>query len=120
MGNATDILAAYREGAFKLSARPWLGYLLLLEDTPASTRTVGVREPHFEVFSEFRNTSYADRYRILLTKLVREGLYDSACLLMSDRESGVSGNYSEPSAELGVRAFAASLLGRALAIHQTM
>ena len=32
LGNATDIIAAYREGAFKPSARPWLGYLMLLEE----------------------------------------------------------------------------------------
>jgi hypothetical protein len=31
IGNATDLWAAYREGAFKPSQRPWLGYLMLLE-----------------------------------------------------------------------------------------
>ena len=30
LGNATDLWAAYREGAFKPSARPWLGYVFLL------------------------------------------------------------------------------------------
>lgn len=34
IGSATDIWAAYREGAFQPSARPWLGYLMLLEETP--------------------------------------------------------------------------------------
>src|SRR5882762_10434237 len=36
LGSATDIWAAYREGAFKPSARPWLGYLMLLEETIGS------------------------------------------------------------------------------------
>jgi hypothetical protein len=27
LGSATDLMTAYREGAFKLSLRPWLGYL---------------------------------------------------------------------------------------------
>ncbi len=36
LGSATDIQAAYREGAFKPSARPWLGYLMLLEEAPDS------------------------------------------------------------------------------------
>ena len=40
IGSATDLWAAYREGAFKPSARPWLGYLMLLEETPESMRSV--------------------------------------------------------------------------------
>src|SRR5689334_13261606 len=40
LGNATDLLTAYREGAFKESQRPWLGYFMLLEEAPKSTRPV--------------------------------------------------------------------------------
>jgi hypothetical protein len=36
IGSAADIWAAYREGAFKPSTRPWLGYLMLLEEAPVS------------------------------------------------------------------------------------
>jgi hypothetical protein len=91
---------------------------LLLEDAPAANRPVRVREPHFEVFSEFRDASYAARYELLLTKLVRARLYDSACLLMSPRATGSSGAYREPSEELSFRNFVTSLLGRALAVAQ--
>jgi hypothetical protein len=120
LGNSTDLLAAYREGACKPSLRPWLGYLMLLEDAPGSTRPVRVREPHFRVFPEFRRASYAERYNQLLTKLVRERLYDSACLLMSSAAEGLtSGAYREPSAELGFANFAASLLGHATAVART-
>src|SRR5579875_2654973 len=76
IGSATDIWAAYREGAFKPSARPWLGYLMLLEHALGSVSPVRAQEPHFKVFPEFRSASYARRYEILLTKLVRERLYD--------------------------------------------
>ena len=34
LGSATDIWAAYREGAFKPSTRPWLGYLMLPRASP--------------------------------------------------------------------------------------
>jgi hypothetical protein len=54
IGSATDIWAAYREGAFKPSARPWLGYLMLLEEAPGSLAPVRAREPHFKVFPELR------------------------------------------------------------------
>ena len=39
LGNATDFWAAYREGAFRPSQRPWLGYLMLFEETLGSLRT---------------------------------------------------------------------------------
>lgn len=115
LGSATDIGAAYREGAFKPSARPWLGYLMLLEDAPRSTTPVRAREPHFKVFPEFEAASYAKRYEILLTKLVRERLYDGACLLLSNKEQGHHGKYHEPNLELNFRTFIASLLGKMLA-----
>ena len=41
-----------------------------------------MKEPHFQVFPEFREASYAKRYEILMTKLVRERLYDSAALFL--------------------------------------
>ena len=36
LGSATDMWAAYREGAFKPSSRPFLGYFMLLEDCDRS------------------------------------------------------------------------------------
>ena len=115
LGSATDVLAAYREGAFKPSARPWLGYLMLVEESPDSLAPVRAREPHFKVFPEFRAASYAKRYEILLTKLLRDRLYDGACLLLSDRVGGPSGSYREPNKELAFSGFLQSLLARTLA-----
>ncbi len=116
LGNATDLWAAYEEGAFKPSERPWLGYLMLLEDAPGSTSPVRVKEPHFKVFPEFRDASYAKRYELLLTKLVRSRLYDAACFLMSSHDRGLAGEYREPNEELSFRTFVTSLLGRAIAV----
>ncbi len=42
IGNATDIWTAYREGLFG-TVRPWLGYLMLLEEAPKSIAPVRVR-----------------------------------------------------------------------------
>ncbi|MDX2181295.1 MAG: PaeR7I family type II restriction endonuclease [Bryobacteraceae bacterium] len=119
IGSATDVWAAYREGAFQPSARPWLGYLLLLEDAPASISPVRAREPHFKVFPEFQAASYAKRYEILLTKMVRERLYDAACFLMSDASEGRKGVYREPANELSFENFLMSLLARAMAVAKT-
>ena len=119
IGSATDIWAAYREGAFKPSSRPWLGYMMLLEEAPGSMRPVKAKEPHFKVFPEFSDASYGKRYEILLTKLVRERLYDSACFLLSDAKHGAKGDYREPASELTFEKFIASLLARATAIAGT-
>jgi hypothetical protein len=119
LGNATDFWAAYREGAFRPSQRPWLGYLMLLEESPGSTRPISVKEPHYKVFDEFRGTSYSKRYEILLTKLVRERLYDGACLLLSNPIDGPRGVYKQPSVELDFQTFPSSLLARAIAFLKT-
>jgi hypothetical protein len=80
---------------------------------------VRAQEPHFKVFPEFKNASYAKRYEILLTKLVRERLYDSACFLLSDAKSGLRGKYSEPAVELNFEKFMSSLLARAISVAKT-
>ncbi len=114
LGSATDIWAAYREGAFRPSARPWLGYLMLLEEARGSTAPVRARQPHFSTFPEFRDSSYAQRYEILLTKMVRDRMYDSACLILT--RSGGEPGFREPSPELSFRTFMRSLLARAASL----
>lgn len=119
IGSATDLWAAYREGAFGTSPRPWLGYLMLLEEAPKSLSEVAVRQSHFKVFAEFSGASYAKRYEILMTKLVRERLYDSACLLLSNQTGGESGDYREPSSELSFVRFLRSLISHSGGITAT-
>jgi hypothetical protein len=116
LGSATDIWAAYREGAFKPSSRPFIGYLMLLEDCARSRSAVQTASPHFPVFSEFNGASYRDRYSILIEKLLRERLYDGACFLLSRSDSARTGNYTEPNAELTFARFVAPLLARVAAV----
>lgn len=115
LGNSADLLTAYREGKFKPSRKSWMGWLMLLEDSPKSNAPVRVAEPHFEVFPEFKEISYAQRYELFCERLVRERLYDAACLLMSNETAGRRGGYSEPNPEFGFEAFATPLLAHATA-----
>jgi len=119
LGSATDIWTAYREGAFKLSPRPWLGWLMLLEDAPESQIPVEISSPHFDVFDAFKTASYATRYEVFCKYLVRERLYDAACLLLSNRVAGVQGSYHEPDTEIGFKGFAVSLKAHAMAHIET-
>ena len=118
LGNSSDILTAYREGKFPLSQKPWLGWMMLLEETPTSTAPVRIGEPHFDVFPEFRETSYVDRYRIFCERLMREHLYSAACLLLSDSTTGLAGKFREPNKETDFAAFADSLVGHATAFSR--
>lgn len=119
LGNATDLWAAYREGAFKPSARPWLGYVFIVEDCEASNRPVSVSQPHYPVFTEFIGASYIKRYELFLTKILRERLYDGASLLLTPRAAGLKGKFTCPSDELSFRNFAAGLSAHAIAYAQT-
>jgi hypothetical protein len=78
-----------------------------------------VKEPHFKVFSEFANASYAKRYELLLTKLLRERLYDGACLLLTPRDGGRKGKFMSPCDELSFKNFAAGLAAHAIAYAKT-
>lgn len=115
IGNAVDFWKAYEEGGFPSLQRPFLGYLMLLEDDPASNAPVAVAEPHFKVRDEFRDASYARRYELFCEKLMRERLYDATAFLMSSKDPGRAGKYREPSEELTFKRFVAALMGRGVA-----
>ncbi len=112
IGTATDLWEAYEKGAFGVEhPRPWLGWVLLLEDCKGSTGTVGVDEPHFPVFPEFKGSSYAKRYELILRKLVLKKLFDGSSLLMSTAKAGPRGGYAEPAVDLSMKKFLAGLAG---------
>lgn len=113
LGNATDLWAAYREGAFQPSQRPWLGYVFILEDCPKSRSPVKVSEPHYKVFPEFTGASYARRYELL--RLVRERLYDSASLILTRKDEAATGGYTYPCEEISFLNFVTSLSAHATA-----
>ncbi len=112
IGNALDLWTAYREGAFgKEVPPPFIGYLMLVEDAPGSRAPIRDASPHFPIFPEFRNASYAERYNVLCHKLVQEKLYTAATVLLSPRSAGESGEYSEMSELTGLRMFLTNLAG---------
>jgi len=115
IGSALDLWTAYREGAYNKTVKPWLGYLFLLEDCSESQKPIKVQEPHFKVFPEFVNASYAKRYELFCRKLVRERHYNVAAFLMSDKAGGLKGRYTEPANDLAFEIFAKSLVAQVTA-----
>ena len=115
IGNAHDLWTAYREGAFGEQSRPFVGWLMLLEDAPKSRSPVRDVSRHFPVFPEFEGASYADRYSILCRKLVQEQLYTAASIIRSPRSAADSGEYSELSDMTGLKTFVTELAGHVAA-----
>jgi hypothetical protein len=88
---------------------------MLLEESQKAISPVKVAETHFDVFPEFKNTSYAKRYEIFCERLMRERLYDRACLILSSKSGGLKGNFNEPNKEFSFANFATSLSAHAIA-----
>ncbi len=111
IGTAHDLWTAYREEAFGKQPRPFVGWLMMVEDAPKSRSPVKDTSPHFPVFAEFRNASYLERYDILCQKLVQEQLYTTAGLITSPRSSSSKGEFSGMSDMTSLKAFVTSLAG---------
>jgi len=115
IGTAHDLWTAYREGAFGKQPRPFIGWLMMVEDAPESRRPVTDRSPHFPVFKEFQGASYLKRYDILCQRLIQESLYGAASIITSPRTASTTGDYSEMSELTGLKTFVTTLAGHAAA-----
>lgn len=111
IGTAHDLWTAYREEAFGKQPRPFVGWLMLVEDAPGSRLPVKDSSPHFPVFQEFKKASYIQRYDILCQKLVKEQLYTAASLITSPRTAAKSGDFSVISSLTSLKTFVTSLAG---------
>lgn len=133
IGSAADLWLAHRQGTLvKMEADafparvmsadprpPFLGWMMLLEDCPASRAPVGVDEPHYKASSEFQGASYARRYQLLTERMVKEQLYAAAALLLSGAEDGaLTGHYRELSTASSPRTLFSEFAGRAAAAVQ--
>jgi hypothetical protein len=111
IGTAHDLWTAYREGGFGAYPRPFVGWMMLVEDAPESRRAVRDVSPHFPVFPEFQGASYLKRYDILCQRLIKEQLYTTACLIASSRDAVNTGAYSDLSEMTGFKTFITSFAG---------
>lgn len=127
IGSAVDILEAARSGAFYPENRafvehssshpdprpPFVGFVMILEDTARSNVPVNAAEPHFRVFEEFENASYAERYTQLCERLMEKRLYDAAALVLTQRDTDAYRSVSVPtSLQTFYTSLAAHLLSR--------
>ncbi len=112
LGNATDLLEAAEKGLLGATP-PWLGYVFLMQDEPASRSPVGVRQTHFPVDPGFTNSSYQDRALLMCRRLVLKRLYNAAWLVTGDGR-GIPEGIREPARDLSWAKFEASIRGRVM------
>lgn len=115
IGSACDLWTAYREGAFGDHARPFVGWLILVEDAPGSQSAVRIRSPHFPAFPDFEGASYLKRYDLLCRRLVKEQLYTTAAVISSPRSAADTGEHGSLSEMSGLKTFVTSLAGHVAA-----
>lgn len=111
IGTAHDLWTAYREGAFGEQPRPFIAWIMAVEDAPESRTSVRDSSPHFPVFEVFKGASYLQRYDILCQRLVQEGLYSSAALLATKRADALTGHFTQMSDLTSLKAVVTGLAG---------
>ncbi len=109
LGNATDVWTAYEREILPIDPKPFLGYLMLLEDEIGSQSNVRITSPHFAIDPIFDGSSYSDRMQILCKRLMRERVYDAAALVLASRENGALGEFTEPDEDLTAYRLVAAL-----------
>lgn len=136
IGSAADLWVAHHHGAYGDGPRrsrtqvaeylpallnpnlmtdprpPFLAWLMLLEECDASLASVHCEEPHYLVFDEFRDASYARRYQILCERLVERQLYSAAALELSPSDTS---RHRALSPATSIRNLFAEFSGRLLA-----
>lgn len=111
IGTAHDLWTAYREEAFGKQPRPFVGWLMMVEDASGSRSAVKDNSPHFPIFKDFKGASYLTRYDLLCQKLVQEQLYTTATLITSPRSSAVTGDFSSMSPMTSIKTFVTTFAG---------
>jgi type II restriction enzyme len=111
IGTAHDLWTAYREDAFGKNPKPFVGWIMMVEDTEKSRSPVRDGSPHFPVFPEFQGASYLKRYDILCQRLVKEQLYSTAALLTSKRGAAKTGKFGQMSDMTSLKTFVTSIAG---------
>ncbi|MET7993104.1 PaeR7I family type II restriction endonuclease [Amycolatopsis sp. NPDC005232] len=115
LGTATDTLFAQRKNQAFGTVPPWLGYVLVLEETGETEQKDRMTKALFPTDEEFNGGSYNDRYQIMLSRFLSDQVYNAGWFITTRNPSdGVdpSVTYSEPLAIATAEAFVAAIEGR--------
>jgi len=113
IGQAADVWKSHERGLLVSGIRPWVGYVMIVEETPKTTEPKHLLAgkavpPGMVVDSGFDGMSYAERYAEAFKRLDQERMLDATCVAITSSGSA----YSYPDEWLSFNGFAAQLWGR--------
>jgi len=80
IGTAHDLWTAYREGAFGKQPRPFVGWLIMVEDAPKSRSPVRDSSPHFSVFRRIQRGFVPQKVRFVMSATcARTAIHNGHC-----------------------------------------
>jgi hypothetical protein len=112
LGSSYDLSTSLDENSLQFNIRPWIGYIVVLEKSEDSNRTVSVQEKLFRVRNEFRETSYLQRYDLFCNRLMKKQMYNAAALLWTEKDLTHGQVSYETSIEFFLRSYISNLIMR--------
>ncbi len=106
LGSSLDLATALAEDTYAFTTVPWVGYLVMIENSPKSTRPVRVQQRIYDVRPEFHGSSYLDRYDIFCKRIMTKRLYNAASVIWTKPDL----SYGMCSEETGIHKFLSSYI----------
>ncbi|HCG8421175.1 TPA: restriction endonuclease [Vibrio parahaemolyticus] len=131
LGSGLDLSTAIEEGAFLPGVRPFMGYIILVEDSELTRRPARISMDYFPVmqgfladensrFTEYQpingkypqavGVSYLDRYDILCHKLMYRRIYNAASVIAASSINSNNGYYRNLNSATSIDAFIFQLI----------
>jgi len=113
IGQAADIWKSHERNLLVSGIRPWVGYVMIVEETDKTTQPKHLVSGKFipspmTVDQDFDGLSYAERYAMAFQRLDQERMLDATCVAITRDD----GSYQYPSQWMSFNGFAAQLWGR--------
>jgi hypothetical protein len=113
IGQAADVWKAHERGLLISGIRPWIGYLMIVEETPKTIEPKSLMggktvPAGMQIDPTFDGMSYAERYAMAFKRLDQERMLDATCVAITSGPDA----YAYPNDWLSFNGFAAQLWGR--------
>jgi hypothetical protein len=97
IGNAFDIDAVQRNNQAFGAVPPWLGFVMVFEESERTQAQLRPQTSEFSIDPIFENLSYSRQYQIALSRFVSDGLYDAGWFLTTkSSDGGKTYTYDQP------------------------
>jgi hypothetical protein len=111
LGTSADTWAAQEKNQTYADVPPWLGYVLVLQETEETEKPNRPVKALFPTDPEFTGMSYSRRYQEMLRRFIGENVYQAGWFVTTKHDDTTI-TYLEPLATATARSFATAIQGR--------